>query len=833
MQHLIFLIATLLILLIMLACQTLTVKRSQNFFMFIGLASLPPFYNFCGFVRFSKVSEKTSILKYVLGIMLVPFAAFLIFNFYNGANYKTIYLIIIVAAYIFVLFSLIKIAALIIKEKNLINKFFKTPKANFLITFFLAIVMPVTGLILNQYMFNNNSQYSTKHYYSWSNNSGGIFGEFSHPIFYLLTIFNGILLLVPIAKCKKLMLPLFYVRSLLYCFIVYMCLILIPALPIGVMGLFFIVGIYAFVPLFLTWRQGKILLADYRLLKENYKRNLIIPVFIIGFLTIPAVLSAFFTYDKINFEKAVAYADQNNISTIETVDIKALERTLNSQNPYSGLKRFYSDSRFKSYYTYSNIPIVSGIYKLFVFGNKSLAWETQRNLRALFLDQDYYYNDYNYQADLSWLDSRNDNSIQLSELTHKTVYDDTIQAYRTWVDLKLTNSGKDKNEYVTAFCLPDGAYISDYYLYVGDEKKFGILTERRAALAVYQRIVSKALDPGVLHYLDEGTLELRVFPFAPYEERMAGFEIIHINDLEFNLDHNAVSIDVDTSFTKLELPNVVLLSSAEIAELPPLNKTFDYNFILDCSKNSDAEKLLKRVESYCEKHDISDGQVYLTSYRFDKHPLKNIGKLKFTSEGGFNLNLAVKDVFLNADKNKIPIIIFVTYKQENKILLPKRSVNYTSPESDYYYELNPSLRLIPYSFYTNYKLKSVNEPIIRDASSFEGVTVINDGTDKLVILSEPVSPLTNNQYYNAILLAAENKINIKNGVQNSLSYIQKSFRSHVLTPSTAFIVVETKEQEEELLKLQEEILNSMSEPAVIILIIPILFICLYMKQRHH
>jgi len=830
-QHLIFLISTLLILTAMLAYHALTVKRSQYFFMFLGLASLPPFYNFCGFARFSKVNEKTSILKYILGITLVPFAAFLLYNYYTGVNYKTIYLIIIVAAYYFVLFSLIKIAVLVIKERNLIKKIFKTPKAKIFITLFSAIIMPITGLILNQHMFINSSLYASDHLYGIQNNVG-IFGDFSHPMFYILTAINGILLLIPLSKCKKLKLPLFYMKSLLYCFVVYMLLVLLPTLPIGVMALFFIVGIYAFVPIFLTWYQGKTLKADYRFLKEAHKKKWIITIFILGFLTLPTILSAFFAYDKINFRKALVYAELNNMSVDLKVDVKSLERALNSQNFYSNINVFYGDRRFKTYYSHANIPLISGIYNLYMFGGKSLDYETKRTLLTLFSDHYYFNNIYSENPVKS--ENVNNNGVELSEATHETEYDETIQAYRTWIHLKLKNSIIFNAEYSTEFNLPDGAYISDYYLYVGNEKKPGLLTDKRAALTIYNRIVSSSRDPGILYYSDESTLSLRVFPFVPHEERKTGFEIIHLNNLDFNLDHHSIKIAVDTSLTKQELPNAILLNSEEIEKLPSLNKELDYNFILDCSKNSNTKKLIKRIKNYCHRYGISDGTVYLTSYRFEKHPLTDIDNLKFNRIGGFNLNLAVKDVFKNSDNQQTPIIIFVTDKNESGILLPKRLINYTSRESDFYYRLEPILKLTPYSFYTNYKSEAVNEPVIKNAVSYEGFSVVNDGTDKLVILNDAVQSLTSNQYIDAVLLTTENKINARNGVQNSASYIRKSFQSHVLTPSTAFIVVETKEQEAELLKLQERMINSnksfdvktMSEPTVFIILIALLIFVL-------
>lgn len=830
-QHLVVLTVTIVVLLLLLVYHALTIKRSDYFLLILSLASLSPFYNFCGYVRFTVIDEKTTVVKYILGIMMIPFTAFLIYNHYLGTNYKTIYLIVIVGAYYFVIFALIKIAALIIKEKNLIGSADQEAKAHDPVTFFLTIFMPVTGLLLNQYMYSYSSQYAKQTGYTFRHQSEGFFGDFSHPIFYGLTIINGISLLIPLVKFDKLRLPIFFMRSIGYSFILYMFVVFLPVFPVGVLALFFIVGIYAFVPLLITWWQGKILLKDYRALIGVYKKKYVTRVFILGMVTLPVILASVFVYDKLNFNRAIAYADQSNTDATGKVDVKALQRTLNSQSAYTYRTRLYGSS-IRTYYSYRNIPIISSAYKLFVFKRQKLDYQCQNMLNALFFDG-YYYNN-SYDSYMSILDyySRNKYPVGISDINCQTSYDESIQAYRTWVDIKLENNASDKNEYRTLFTIPDGVYISDYYLYVGDEKKYGLLTDRRAAMTIYRKIVLQQLDPGILHYVDENSLELRVYPFIPYETRETGFELIHKNSLEFLIDGYKVEARVDDSALELRLPNAVLLSSDEIKKLPPLHKEPEYYFIMDCSENSDMESLSYRILNYCAYREIDNAVLYLSTYRFDKYSVSDINKIKIEKQGGFNLSLAVKDIIKNAGDEKVPIIFFVTDNEDDRIISPKQIRNYASPESENYYRLNSDFSLTPYSLFTNNKSADVQQPIINNVVSYNGSAVVNDGTDKLIVLNEEIPERESNQYLEAAALAVEYKINMKNGVKNPLSYIKKSFLSHILTPSTAFIVVETKEQEEELLKLQEEILkkqelmesNNLSEPHTGALAV---LVCLY------
>jgi len=833
-RHIVFFILSSVMFLALLVFHALTIKRSQYFLFIVSLASLSPLYNFCGITRFVTITEKTSILKYILGIMLVPFTAFLFYNFYTGTNSKTLYMIVIIAAYYFVLFSLIMIAGLVMKERNIKEKL-KTPVADAIITFFVSIVMPITGLVLNRFMYSDQSAYARNQGYFVSYDNSGMFGDFSNPFFYTLVVINGLLLLIPLAKCGKLRLPLFFGRAVCYSFVVYMFIVFLPILPLGIMTLFFIVGIYAFVPLLLARKQWKILSADYKLLQGTHHKKLIAAVFLLGFMTIPSIVTGFMLYDKNNLHSALSYMDTYDVTPNEKVDIAALERTLNARYSRSNRTRLY-ETGIRTYYSYANIPLVSGIYKWVVFDGKNLDWSYQRQLGALYLDDFYYNYHYGQETDLATLDyyTQNKEDVYISDATHTTLYDESIQAYRTWVDLTLQNINTVKNEYTASFYIPDGVYVSDYYLYVYGEKKMGLLADSRAATAIYKSIVQRALDPGILYYTDQNMLELRVFPFNWREERKTGFELIHQNSFELNLDsHNTIAVEVDTQFDKLETPNAVLLSAEEVNKLPAANKALDYYFIVDCSKSSEPERLFERIDGYCKNYGITDGTLYLTTYRVQKYPLSKLHSITAKPEGGFNLNMAIRDIIKNADGEKTPVILFVTDKKEEQILLPGKLINYASPESPYYYRLSSQTRLTPYSLFANTKKQVVFEPIINPVASYQGHSVVNDGTDQLIILNETIPETSDNQYLNAIALSAENSINAKNSVRNSVRYIQKSFASHILTPSTAFIVVETKEQEEALLKKQEEILaqqeanetaKNLSEPHVLI---TVLFICLF------
>jgi len=99
--------------------------------------------------------------------------------------------------------------------------------------------------------------------------------------------------------------------------------------------------------------------------------------------------------------------------------------------------------------------------------------------------------------------------------------------------------------------------------------------------------------------------------------------------------------------------------------------------------------------------------------------------------------------------------------------------------------------------------------------------------------------LTGNRYQDAVLLDAAQQRYLLNGKPDPLELIRAGFRTRILTPQTAFIVVETPEQERELLDLQERILNNneqiptitLDEPPLLICAVLVLLVILFMKKR--
>jgi len=93
------------------------------------------------------------------------------------------------------------------------------------------------------------------------------------------------------------------------------------------------------------------------------------------------------------------------------------------------------------------------------------------------------------------------------------------QACRTEVDQAFVNhSGRDL-EGTYLFPLPEGAQISKFVMYENGKPRTGELLDKDQAVKVYEEIVRKKRDPGLLEYVGRNTIRARVYPVPAKGEK--------------------------------------------------------------------------------------------------------------------------------------------------------------------------------------------------------------------------------------------------------------------------------------------------------------------------
>jgi Ca-activated chloride channel homolog len=86
------------------------------------------------------------------------------------------------------------------------------------------------------------------------------------------------------------------------------------------------------------------------------------------------------------------------------------------------------------------------------------------------------------------------------------------QVATTHVTQEFQNSTSQQLECTYYFPLPKTAAIRNFSMYINGKLQEGQLVEKEQARQVYEQIVRRARDPGLLEYVDGNVLRMRVFP---------------------------------------------------------------------------------------------------------------------------------------------------------------------------------------------------------------------------------------------------------------------------------------------------------------------------------
>ena len=116
--------------------------------------------------------------------------------------------------------------------------------------------------------------------------------------------------------------------------------------------------------------------------------------------------------------------------------------------------------------------------------------------------------------------------VELSDVTINATTKETLVECE--VVVTLTNGSENDAEYLEAITVPDGVAVSGYWLDVEGERVEGRIFDRKTALWVFHMIRDRTRrDPGMIHYVNDHTLELRVFPFAANQTRTCGIRFLY------------------------------------------------------------------------------------------------------------------------------------------------------------------------------------------------------------------------------------------------------------------------------------------------------------------
>lgn len=709
----------------------------------------------------------------------------------------------------------------------------------------ISILFPLLGLSVNSGFLIRG----------FTGEGSGIFGDFSSLWFYIIALINGILICLPNTENKTLRLSLYAGRSITLTYTLYFFIVFLPFLPLSVIAIIAIgVGFLMLTPLVLFVIHIQELVSDFWFLKHYFSKRLLITIALIGFLIIPLGVTFSYHKDKLVLHETLDYIYSPDYSKDYNIDKISLKKTLDVV--------ISNKDRRNDFILGNQTPYLSRFFNWMVLDNLTLSDTKINSIERIFFNAESF----NIRQD-----NINNTDVKITNIGSKSTYNPTKNYWTSWVDLEITNANKNvfRSEYATTIDLPNGCWVNDYYLYVGDKKEMGILAEKKSAMWVFSQIRGTNRDPGLLHYLTGNKVSFRVFPFAEDEVRKTGIQFIHKEPITINIDNHQLALgETETQTTEFSTENayVAYISSEEKKALQKVKRTPYYHFVIDTSIEKDNLKdtYAKVIDIFLKQnplnsnHKISFTNTY--SHTFDFNNWKaNMDEQLF--EGGFYLERAIKKILFDAYEDKTdtyPIIVVVTDDMYSSIISKDfKDFKITFPESNLFYHLNTI------GFVASHNLTNSPKRLINDDIKI----TTNHSVFAWPNTSKPIAYLPNNNEADIVLKSSSIEINeskitpeswntglllqgkwishilhpeyLENEWNNQVKY---SFMSKIMTPLTSYIVVENEAQKAILKKKQEEVLSGkksldlneetqrMSEPELFILLI-LFGLFLFFKQH--
>ena len=321
-----------------------------------------------------------------------------------------------------------------------------------------------------------------------------------------------------------------------------------------------------------------------------------------------------------------------------------LSPDLDETSSFSGSRSLTLRSirRFGDYKSGRHLPYLSDFYAWFVFNNLTLPDEKMQRIYGAFHGEKWSRESHDSGRDFwsrrsgdRWnapTPRKFDHKVQMSipEVLHEQV-DGLV---RTRTVLKLNNTGQDQNEFVTTIRMPEGVFISGYWLHVGKERVPGRLFEAKTAMWVYKMIRDfERRDPGIVTYETPTDLKLRVFPFS--SDPLSG-DKIRTTEIEFLYPQGwkpriTIGDEVLDLGEPVEPPGIYLADTAAgaMAVVPPIvrqslpwvMRTPYLHFNVDRSRKSEGktQETLEKIREEARKFsEVQDFTLSLANYDYQE-----------------------------------------------------------------------------------------------------------------------------------------------------------------------------------------------------------------------
>lgn len=770
-----------------------------------------------------KTNSNQQLFPSVIAMMMVPIGWYLIFtiviplirdySFYSMAPIH-IGLIFMISGVVLFLFLVIKTVYGFVVRKN------GTPLEATWVSFVFGLLLPIVGLTINATLVGNFE--------------GGVFGDFSNPIFFILAGINGVILMIPKQQKKTEALLHFASKAALLPFSLYFFFVFLPYLPLSIIAIIvFGLGFLILSPLLITIIHINQLYSDYQTLTRHIAPVKLITILMSCFLIVPISITVNNLLDKKAIHEALDELYEKNPEELTPhVNIKrALHVIQNIKNNNQRSKNFAQ-----------TIPFIDQYYNWLVLDNLAISDVKLTQLEVLFNGNKIITTPPPFD--------RNEN-IKIDSFTHSTNFNSKLGQYQSNIKLFIRGDNSNMGMFATRFYFPKEYKLANYYLVVNGKREPGILAEKKTAEWIYRQITRVNKDPGLVRYTSFDSLQLNVFPFSPNELRETELEILHPHNLELNIDNKHISYNVNNS--KIDQPiygKKVLYIPGSLKESLPITTRKQYlHLLVDVSSQSSIKNIKQGINEVLKNEQPKYDSVAISLINNSiVHCKLNdyITELEKTKlHGAFRIGLGAKNILLQnyfKQTNYYPKFMVVSFN--SPINTPSNwifesGLEYLSPEPIRFYQRNNEGIFQTLDKYGNH---------INENQFFDDHVLVNKYNGKRIFLSKnshdecffedaavDLDEMTTNlEKINPLMainaLETYSSVFTQHASELWLKELKLAIANNILTNNTAFIVLENEAQKEVLRQKQKQVLSGkksldieeteqMTEPSIIIFVL--------------
>jgi Ca-activated chloride channel family protein len=137
----------------------------------------------------------------------------------------------------------------------------------------------------------------------------------------------------------------------------------------------------------------------------------------------------------------------------------------------------------------------------------------------------------------------------LALLNHRVDVKVKERGATTHVDMTFQNPTNRQLEATFLFPMPKGATVDELALWMNGKREVGAVMERQKARQIYESIVRRSRDPGLIEYVDSELVEIRVFPIPANGTQRIELTYSHLVDYDGGLFRYSYPMKTDQQAT--------------------------------------------------------------------------------------------------------------------------------------------------------------------------------------------------------------------------------------------------------------------------------------------